>query len=363
MKLRSTLLVMHRWAGIVTAFFLLVVAITGCALIFENNIDRALNPDTAYVTPGQHPLPAEALVAAVATEYPGARVQGLRRERDPGFAWQATLSNHMTAFVNPYSGDVLGTRDLQQGFARWIHLLHTRFLVGDKGELFVGWLTVITVLMSLTGIYLWWPRKILGIRRYSSWRRTNFDVHSALGFWASILIFLISFTGVLIAFEKTTDKWVQTLGAAPVVPVAALKSTPRQGATRIPVDDAVRIAETALPGAYVQTLNVPQRPGDIYRVFAKFPEDRTPAGRSHVYIDQFSGKVLAVDNTRTAPLGTKILNLKRSLHTGDEFGAPSLILYFLASFALAGQVVSGVLLWWKPKRKAPAAAKRETTAA
>jgi len=86
---------------------------------------------------------------------------------------------------------------------------------------------------------------------------------------------------------------------------------------------------------------------------ARFPEDRTPAGRSRVYLDQFSGKVLLAENTRTAPLGTRILNVKRSAHTGDIFGAPTQALYFIVSFGIGVQVITGVIIWWnsrKPKR-------------
>ena len=65
MKLRSTLLVLHRWVGVTTASFIVIVALTGCALIFEDPIDRALNPHTSYVTPGQTVLSDETLIAAV----------------------------------------------------------------------------------------------------------------------------------------------------------------------------------------------------------------------------------------------------------------------------------------------------------
>ena len=75
----------------------------------------------------------------------------------------------------------------------------------------------------------------------------------------------------------------------------------------------------------------------MFRILKKFPEDRTPAGRSRAYVDQFSGKALLVESTRTAPLGTRILNLKRSAHTGDIFGAPTQALYFIVSLGIALQ--------------------------
>jgi len=366
LKLHSTLLVLHRWVGVIAAIFIVVVAITGCALIFENNIDRALNPRTSYVTPGQTVLSDEALIAAVSAAVPpDVKVTGLRFDPHPAFAWSASLSNGTTAFFNPYTGQVLGTRNTQEtGFARWIHLVHTRLVAGENGERFVGWITVITLLMSLSGLYLWWPRKIVSVGRYSSWRRANFDLHSALGFWASALMVVVALSGVIIAFERTLDPIVEKLGAAPRPNPALMKSVPVPGAKPVSTDEAVKIAEATLPGASVTVINVPASATDIYRAFAKFPEDRTPAGRSHVFIDQFSGKVLFVDNTRTAPLGRKLLDMKRSLHTGDVLGLPTQILYFLGSLALAGQVVSGVLIWWKPKRAgARVAARRQTSAA
>ena len=142
---------------------------------------------------------------------------------------------------------------------------------------------------------------------------------------------------MLIAFESVTDPLVRRLNP-PSPDAPAPQSTPVAGGTRISVDDAVAIAEQALPGAFASNVGMPNGPKAVFRILKKFPEDRTPAGRSRVYIDQFSGKVLLVENTRTAPLGTRILNLKRSAHTGDIFGAtdPGALLHRLARHRPAG---------------------------
>jgi uncharacterized iron-regulated membrane protein len=58
-------------------------------------------------------------------------------------------------------------------------------------------------------------------------------------------------------------------------------------------------------------------------------------------------RALTVLNTRTAPTGTKLVNIKRSAHTGDIFGAATRALYFITCLMLAGQVVTGVFIWWK----------------
>ena len=75
-----------------------------------------------------------------------------------------------------------------------------------------------------------------------------------------------------------------------------------------------------------------------------------------------SGRVLLVENTRTAPLGTRILNLKRSAHTGDIFGAPTQALYFLVSLGIAGQAITGTFIWWNGRTPSRRRQGRETPA-
>jgi uncharacterized iron-regulated membrane protein len=206
--------------------------------------------------------------------------------------------------------------------------------------------------LATSGIILWWPRKIVGVKTGGSWKRTNFDAHNVFGFYSSAVMVLISLTAVLIAFERTTDPLVLKLNGRSGEPVDAgtLQSTPRPGARRITPDEAIGIAERTLAGARVTYVNVPANPKAVYRAMLKFPEDRTPAGRSRIYIDQFGGKVLLVENTRTAPLGTRILNLKRSAHTGDIFGAPTQALYFIVSTGVGLQAITGVLIWWHSRK-------------
>src|SRR4249920_2060553 len=131
----------------------------------------------------------------------------------------------------------------------------------------------------------------------------------------------------------------------------APQSAPVVGGKPLSIDRAIAIAEQALPGAFATNVGIPSGPAAVFRILKKFPEDRTPAGRSRVYLDQFSGKVLLVENTRTAPLGTRILNLKRSAHTGDIFGAPTQVLYFIVSLGIALQAITGALIWWNGRKR------------
>jgi uncharacterized iron-regulated membrane protein len=346
---RRALLALHQWVGLAAGLFLVVISVSGSALVFESDIDRALNPSTSFVPPGQRTLPLETLVGQVRAAYPADQVTGVRIADKPDQAYELSLRSRQSAMVNPYTGAVLGLRDHERSFARWVHLVHTRLAAGDIGERMVGGLSVAMLGLAMTGLVLWWPRKILTVGAASSWKRTNFDVHNVLGFYSSLVMLFITLSGVLIAFESTTDPLVRRLNPGPDAP--APRSTPVAGGTRLSIDAAVAIAEQALPGAFASNVGIPSGPTGVFRILKKFPEDRTPAGRSRVYVDQFSGRVLLVENTRTAPLGTRILNLKRSAHTGDIFGAPTQALYFIVSLGIALQAITGALIWWNGRRR------------
>lgn len=353
--MRSLLLTLHRWAGLSLGLVILIVAVTGSALVFENEIDAAMNPGLMLARGQGARIPLNQAVRAVREAYPEDPPSSIRVQPvgifTNGRTIEISLKSGLTAFVDPWNGSVLGTLDRAKGFARFLHLLHTRLVAGQAGEYFVGAVTFVTLLMSLSGVYLWWPRKVLALKKTSSWRRTNLDLHHVLGLYSSLLMVVICVSGVIIAFEGFTEPLLKKLDQTPAA-TANVQSTPIEGATPISVEDAVRIADAALPGARTTSINLPPPGNAVYRALMKFPEDRTPAGRSRVAVDQWNGAVLQKISTREAELGTAISNLKRSAHTGDIFGWPTQALYFLASLAIAGQVVTGFLIWWKPGKLA-----------
>ena len=118
--------------------------------------------------------------------------------------------------------------------------------------------------------------------------------------------------------------------------------------TPIGVDRAIEIARGTLAGAAPISVNVPP-PTGVYNVSARYPEDRTPGGRSRIVIEQYSGSVLAAESSRTAPAGSRIVTLNRAIHTGDILGLPSKAVMSLASLTVLAQLVSGLVMWLKKR--------------
>jgi len=72
--MRKLLLRLHLWAGSMAAAILLILGLTGSLLVFEDQIDRALNPQLWYVHPQGRRLSLNALTARVEEASHGRRV-------------------------------------------------------------------------------------------------------------------------------------------------------------------------------------------------------------------------------------------------------------------------------------------------
>jgi uncharacterized iron-regulated membrane protein len=190
----------------------------------------------------------------------------------------------------------------------------------------------------------------------------NYDAHHSVGFLGLLPWVVLGLTGAAISYEGVVRpalyRVTRSEPAPPPKPKSAVARGDAKGAKGakppppLPPDGALFFAsQSALPGAKVTILSFPQGREGTYLAYMKFPEDHTPAGRSRVWLDQYNGKVLAVENARTAPAGTRLWNLNRPIHTGDIWGWPTRLLACLASFVLAVQSVSGVWMWLSRRRK------------
>ena len=353
--MRQTLLKIHRWGGLAAGLAIFVIAISGCALVFEDDIDRLLNPDLTVVAPGPSTVSLQAVVEAVRSAYPSEVLTGIVLPKEPHHALVINLQSGQSVSFDQYAGRLLGARERLGGFARLLRRLHKTLLAGSTGQKIVGCLALLTLLMAVSGVILWWPRRILALRSSPSWRRVNFDLHNVLGLYSAAFLVVMCVSGVMITFADVVDPLVLRLDEASTREAVSPAPNVPDGGALIGPDEAVKLGRAALPGAFIRRVGLP-RPGTAsYLLGVGFPEDRTPGGRSRVTLDQYNGQVLEVQDARTAPLGRKILDLKRSIHTGDVFGAPSRALAFVVSLMLAGQVVTGLLVWWRPGKLGAAA--------
>lgn len=377
MDARKLILVLHRWVGLIAALALLAVGFSAAPLIFERPIGRLLNHRLVEVTPAGARLPLKEIARRLGEIYPQYHIAGWTLPQYPNDAAAVVLEMNrakpapatsdededdddaqgLELTVNPYTGEVLGDLEKANGLMGYVHRFHTHFFARDVGSAIVGWSAVCLLLLNLTGIILWWRRKIGRFRWNLNGAAFHFHAHQAVGIYAWAFLMVLSLTGIALHWEGAAGKLADRLTNSPP-PAKMLPADPvQQGAVRLDSDQLLSIAEKSAPGAQVTVIQLAPNPKAPVRIIMKYPEDHTPAGRTNLFLDAYTGKVRMLTDSRSAPLGFKLTRLwNRQYHTGDIFGWPTQMVALFASLALVVMVITGPMIWYTRKR-APQTAK------
>ena len=346
--MRSLLLKLHLVLALVSGLVVTSLGVTGAIMAFEPEIDHWQHRALMDVTPAGTPHSLLDISDALMKQFPAEPITAFTLGATPARAVGVAMKRG-TVFVNPYTLEVTGVRTPGANWLSNVHQFHLR-LLSTWARPLVRWSGVITVFLLLSGVYLWWPVKRVNVTTGRSAFRTWFDWHNAIGMFSLVFLLTLSVTGVIIGFnDVTTPLAYRITGSQPAKPTPS-KIPPIAGAHQISPDRALEIARNALPGAtpfMIQAVT----PSDAYVVRARFPEDLTPGGRSNIIVDSYTGAVISVGNSRTAPGGRRFENYNRAIHTGDIFGMPSKIVMSIASAMAPVQLITGVMMWRRRNRR------------
>jgi uncharacterized iron-regulated membrane protein len=352
--MRKLLLSLHLYAGLIAGIFLVLLSVTGSFMVFEEEIDRALNPKLTWIRPGEKRLSLTEMKASLEAKYPGRTVVGFSISPQNDLAWGAALESKasqssLNLAFNQFTGDVLGTDSDRNNFVSSVHDFHLRLMMGDTGGSIVSLAAVLLLFLSISGIVLWWPRKQLTANWRGQIKQLNFELHQALGIYLSLFLMLFAITAIVIHWENEATRLANRITNSADLPALPRPQTLTANAVVLSPDRLLSIAESTVPGAHATWILLA---GNPVRLAMKYPEDRTPSGRTNVFIDAYSGIVVYQLNSRTGPLGYRMVKLwNRELHTGDIGGLPTRVLVCVLSLTLPVMAVTGPLIWWNRRRR------------
>lgn len=332
------------YGGLAAALFLVVVGATGGILAFEADYDRWMHPSLWNVATRDTRVAEEALLDQVEAQFAPARVEQISIGT-AGIAQVFALTSGDRVFIDPSDGSVRGVR---RGISRletvmwFVERLHVGLAAGPLGRWGVDVSTSAVLLLIMTGLVLWWRKKRWRISWAGSWRRVIWDLHNVVGICGSALLILLSVTGFLLAFDGAL-LWVTHTSPwhVPPLPRSVVSSPLRR---RRNLDQLAREADRALPAASTYAIRLPMRDRSPVQFLKHAPGG---AGHSTVFVDQYAGTILRVDDFSTLPGGYRVREVVRAVHTGDLLGAPTRVLMSLSSLGLVLLVVTGTLVWWK----------------
>ncbi|MBB3235563.1 PepSY-associated TM helix domain-containing protein [Phyllobacterium endophyticum] len=365
----------HFFAGLLVIPFMLNLAVTGSLYLFKDEIGNTIFAYRNVVQPRGGTLAPSLLTGNAMAAVPGSKAL---RYQSPGVKTQSarvtvgTPAGNVVVFVDPYSGAVLDKVGEQEEFnwvVRKIHSLEYFGLAFNRIVEAVGGLALVLV---ITGIYLWWPRKqtggVISVRgtpdRRVFWR----DLHAVTGAGAGALIFFLAISGMPWS-GYWGDKLNTTLATNGLgypaqlwdnVPLSKLQtkqvlgisgwtvenaSVPVSQAAGTPVGlDQIVASANALGMAPGFEVSLPSCKGGVYTA-AVFPGD-TMQQRT-IHFDQYSGKPLIDIKFSDYGTGAKAVELGISLHQGQYWGLANQLAMLATCLAIILASVSAVIMWWK----------------
>ena len=383
--MRSKLLILHRYAGLLMAFFLIITGLTGAILAFNHEIDEWLNTDWYHVQPVNKPIISlEKINEIVGQKYPNHRVDFIDLDRAPDQSYVVRIgsmggntenggSEINQIFVNPYTGAVLGGRESgafdlsRRGIMPFLFKFHYTLHMPDKwGRWLLGGIAIIWLLDSFIGFYLTLPKhihfnnKIDYLRRWSpAWKiktgkaaRVNYDIHRASGLWLWPVLFVTAFSSIYFNLNKEVYRPVLSLITTfSVHPSDALpKVEPKTPLINLDaaLQRGLELRSPAAKNLPVSYLSYSQKQ-NLYRLSF---DERNPNSwfkykREQVFFDGDTGELKAIWGHSNGTAGDRFNSWQYPLHSGQMFGLPGRILILVSGLLTVGLSITGVIIWYR----------------
>lgn len=349
----------HRWVALSLGALVVLMGLTGALLVFREELTAVFTPAVKVsaqpVPPGEY----QRILAAARRVEPNATSLDIVPSGRADRAAEVILhrpgaERHL--FVDPHDATVVADSDREWlPFATFFEL-HRRFMLGAPGEYAVGIAGFALAFMAVSGLVLWWPRKLkyaFRVRWDGNRLAVSYDLHRCVGAAFALLLVVNAIIGISMVFDETSVALVNRVSGrqAPSMPVASSNAF----ALARPLDEIVTAAERAFPAGVVSRIAL--RDGDAPVVVRKrLASDNDTHGMNRIYVDAGSARVLRVNALDHAPPGNAMFEWLYPLHTGTLLGTPYRILLVLAGCVPLFSLVTGLIVWRSkaPRRSGPA---------
>lgn len=364
----------HLWLSVPFGLIIVVICLSGAALIFENEVTELCRRDLYYVKKKEAaPLPMDMLMEKVAGSLPDSvSVTGVSISSDPERAWQVNLSKPRRAsvYVDQYSGEVKGKYE-RVPFFLTMFKLHRWLLDSMKpdggifwGKMIVGVSTLMFVFVLISGIVIWWPRTRRALRSSlkiaggKGWRRFWHDLHVAGGMYALVLLLAMALTGLTWSFSWYRAGFYKVFGVQMKQEGgghgAAASSAARHGGGGKP--EGKRGGEGTHHSPFVHWQQVYEELGATHPDFRQITVSKGSATVSfsrygnqraadRYTFDPRSGKITGASLYKDADASAKIRGWIFSVHVGSWGGMFTRILTFMAALLGGTLPLTGYYLW------------------
>lgn len=356
MRAKSIFKKIHLWLGVVAGVIIAMMCITGAILVFQDEILQLTHPKRYKVSEVlESPLPLDELVERVNAQLTDDQVTAMQLTDNPKATAVATLASgaRSHAYVDPYTAEIKGYYNYRSGFFFQVMRLHRWFMFKDidNGRVITGGATIIFVVALISGIVVWAPRRGAALRNYFTIkrgvksRRRVFDLHRILGFYAGIVLLVLSLTGLMWSFD-----WYRSgVGSLFGIEQGEQRSRSKGGRGSgekeyTPTESdwwqsALTTARKELPETkYIRVA----KSGDISVLSKRAPHPRATDSYSYDYNSGVIAPKTIYGEERNSYF---MMTWAYALHVGNWGGVGSKLLVFVAAVIGASLPITGYVMW------------------
>jgi len=350
--MRRLFVQVHLWLGVLAGLYVAVVCVSGAALVFRIDLQRALDPHLftpSAAGPLANPV---AVMESVSRAYPQHQLSGVDAPttlRPTYLAYVTSGAEFRTVLIDPVTTAVLGELP-DHRVVRTLQDVHYNLLGGRTGRTVNGIGAVGIVILGATGLVIWWPGTAAWRRGFivdfgRDRRRIVWELHRAIGAWSVAFIVLSAVTGLSLVFPSGFRSVVNRLSP---ITVARSPQSGTPSAQPAPswsqMIDRARLHAAGKPVARV-VLPFGERSAFLVMFAERSP---TPAGSelTSIYLDQHTGRHLAAA-AASRTWGDAVMASMTPLHVGSIGGQAGRVVWFLFGLAPAALYVTGMIVWWR----------------
>lgn len=382
-RIRSLLFWLHLSLGVLISIVALTLCITGTLLALEVPVtqwaDRQLIEAPGGEPSGGAPS-VEQIAAAIEAGEPRPP-QRITLGRDPQDPAVVSYGRHDDLYFHPRTGEALGAGAASvHGAFRALMLFHRWFSLEGEGrevgKAIVGVSTLIFVVLTISGAFLWLPRKwrwknvkaVLLLRRGLKGKARDFNWHHVFGFWFLIPLLFFGVTGAAIGYAWLNQGLVELAGGEvsqgghggppkgrgrPGGPPGGPGGAPA-AAPATPLKDRLAGVDAALAEVVRQTpgwrrisVDVPADTTAPWSITADQGNGRQPQHQIKMTVSRDPIAVTERSGWGEASISHKVRRIIRFGHTGEIAGWIGILIAALASAAGVLLSITGVSLSWR----------------
>lgn len=359
---------LHLYGALVLAVPLLLLFVSGVALVYKNDFWRWQHPELAAPLAELSAADHAAAIARLDETFDAGI--GLVKYPQPGLsAYQVWLTDGTQALVDPSTLAVIDRWAWWQRPTAVLAELHLHLFADELGSAVIGWLGLALVFLLFSGAVVWWPLRRLfrwnSLAPRSTSRGRLLMFHRNLGVITLPLALLLITAGTGVAFFQPARVLLNGLfGDDATTPLAERPARQSPEGSAQPLCALLEQAEQQLPEGRITFVYPDLAETGVLMVRKKMPGEPHPNGLSFMHIDIGNAEVLATVDGAEAPPGDRIANWMYPLHsgkwaTGSWNGRAWQAVVLLNGLLLTMLLVAGTLAWLrKPQARPGAAASR-----